>query len=189
MDSQQETLAEDVRQAENRQEELNHILQEIRLSLQPLSKESADLVEQKEQLEEKITKKKKLQEELMSKEDLIGDTEVFEKLKADLQDSIDRKRKSLVQVEEKIEEQRAKEKRLKMEVAEKEKELDENERFVGELKQKHLVICSALETKRRIFDSELRQKHKSKQKLPKECKVSVCYVIESAFFLQNFACS
>ena len=42
LDSQQETLAEDVRQAEDQQEELNHILQEIRQSLQPITKKSAD---------------------------------------------------------------------------------------------------------------------------------------------------
>ena len=75
----------------------------------------------------------------MSKKALIGDSGIFEKLKADIQDSIDKKRKTLAQVEAKIEEQRATEKRLKMEVAKKEKEVDENERFVGELKKSILL--------------------------------------------------
>ena len=84
LDSQQETLAEDVWQAESRQEELNHILLELRLSLQPLTKKSADLAEEKEQLEKEITEKEKLQEELMSRRALIGDSGIFEKLKADI---------------------------------------------------------------------------------------------------------
>ena len=181
LDSKQETLAEDVQQAENRQKELNHILQEIRLSLQPLTKKSADLAEEKEQLEKEITEKKKLQEELISKKALIGDSGIFEKLKADIQDTIDKRRKSLAKVEAKIEEQRATEKRLKMEVAKKEKEVDESERLVSELKQKHSVICEALETKRKIFDCQLRHKHQTRKKLPEECKVSASCVTENAY--------
>ena len=72
----------------------------------------------------------------MSKKALIGDSGIFEKLKADIQDSIDNQRKSLAQVESKIEKQRATEKRLKTEVARKEKEVGENEQFVSELKEK-----------------------------------------------------
>ena len=185
LDSQKETLAEDVQQAENRQEELNHILRDINLSLQPLTKKCADLAEEKEQLEKEITEKEKLQEELMSREALMGDSRIFDKVKADIQASIEKNKKRLAQVEEKIEKQRNKEKRLKQEAAKKEKEVDENERLVRELKQKHSVICSTLEAKREIFDSHLRQKHQSKENLPEEHKVSASFlwqILHSAKF-------
>ena len=71
-----------------------------------------------------------------------------------------------------IEKQRAKEKQLKQEVATKEKEVDDNKRVIRELKEKHSVICSTLEAKRKIFDCRLRQKHQSSEKLQEERKVT-----------------
>ena len=185
LDSQKETLAEDVRQAENRQEDLHHILQDIHLSLQPLTKKCADLAEEKEQLEKEITEKEKLQEELMSRKALMGDSGIFDKLKADFEASIEKNKKILALVEGKIEKQRNKETRLKQEAAKKEKEVDENEKLVHELKQKHSVICSTLEAKRKIFDSHLRQKHQSKENLPEERKVSGSF-LRQCFIQQNF---
>ena len=187
LDSQKETLAEDVRQAENRQEELNHILQEILQSLQSITKKLADLAEKKEQLEKEITEKEKLQKELISKKALIGDSGIFEKVKADIQASIDKERKSLEQVEAEIEQHRRMKKRLKKEEKRLKKEVDENERFVCELRKRHSVICEALETKRKIFDRQLLQKHQTKEKVQEERKVSASCVTEKAFF-QNFHC-
>ena len=88
----------------------------------------------------------------------------------------------MAQVEATIEEQMAKEKRLKMEVAKKKKQVDENERLVCQLKQKHSVICSALEAKRKIFDRQLRQKHQTKEKVPEEREVSASCVTVNACF-------
>ena len=172
LDSQRKILAEDVQRAENRQEELNNILQETRNSLQQLATKSANLATEKEQLEQEISENEKLQEELMSQKSLNGDIKLLDKMKANIQASIDSNRKRLAHVVAKIEKQRAKENHLKQEAANKEKELEENHRLVHELKQKHLIICSILEANRIIFDCQLRQTHQSSENWEKECKVS-----------------
>ena len=171
-------MAEDVQQAENRREDLKRLLQEIRNSLQPLANKSANLAEEKEQLEKEITEKEKLQEELMSEKSLMGDSKILDKIKVDIQASIDANKKRLVHLEAKIEKQRAKENHLKQEAVEKEKELAENHRAVFELKQKHSIICSTLEAQRIIFDCHLRQTHQASENQGKERKVHAsCMVI------------
>ena len=176
LDSQKQTFAEDIRQAENRRRQINLLLQEICESLRKITKKSADLAEEKEQLEKEIAKKEKLQQELMSQKALMGGTDILDKIQADYQESIDTNKKRLANVEAKIEKQRAKEIHLKQEVSKKEKELEENHRVVYELKQKHSVICATLEAKRKIFDCQLRQKHQSCERLREERRVSASYV-------------
>ena len=189
LDSQRETLAEDVYQAENRQEELDHVLQEIHESLQPLLKKSASLYEEKEQLEREITKKEKLQEKLLSQKASMEDMGILHETMADIQASIDTKRKRLSYVEAKIEKKRAEEDQLKLEAAKKEKELDANKKVVSELKQKHSVICSTLEAKRKIFDCQLRQKHQPNKKLQDEIKVSAfCVTVNTWFYSAKLHC-
>ena len=172
LNSQSESFTEDIQLAENRQEELNHILKEIRESLQPLEMKSADLAEEKEQLEKEITKKQKLQEKISSQKALTEATGLIGEVIADIQASIDKNRKRLAEVDVEMEKQRAKEKQLKEEASKKEKELDDNRRVVKELKEKHSIVSAMLETKRKIFDCQLRQKHQSKEKLQEERKVS-----------------
>ena len=60
LDFQSDSFAEDTPQAENRQQELDHVWQEICESLQVLANKSATLVAEKEQLTKEITKKEKL---------------------------------------------------------------------------------------------------------------------------------
>ena len=126
LDSQKKALTEDVQQAENQQEELDCLLQEIRNSLQPLAKKSASLAEEKEQLEKEITRKEKLQEKFMSEKASMEDRDVFDEMLADIRASINMKRKCLEHVVAKLEKQMDKENRLKQEAAKKEKELNEN---------------------------------------------------------------
>ena len=65
--------------------------------------------------------------------------------------------------------------------------MDENERFVGELKQKHSIICSALEVKRKVFDRQLRRKHQTKEKPQEEWKVSAsCVTVNSCLAKFSF---
>ena len=183
LDFQREMVAEDVRQAENRQKELDDVLQEIRESLQPLTKKSASLVEEKEQLEKEIIKKEKLQQKLLSQKASVEDMEVIDETIADIQASINTKRERLAHIEAKIEKKRAEENQLKLEAAKKEKELDKSKQVICELKQKHSVICSTLEAKRKIFDCQLRQKHQPKEKLPDELKVSAsCLTANTSFY-------
>ena len=175
IDYQREAKAEDVRRAENQQEELHHILQDIHLSL----KKSAHLAEEQEQLEKEITKKEKLQQELMPHRSLTGDSGIFDKLKTEIQTSIDTNRNRLAHIGEKIAKQMAKQELLEQDVVKKKRDLKENDQLVHELKQQHSVICSALEAKRKIFDCQLRRKHQPKEKLQEECKVSA--FIETAY--------
>ena len=164
-------------------------MQEIRESLQPLTKKSASLSEQKEQLEKEIAKKEKLQEKLLSQKASMEDTGIFHEVMDDIQASIGTKRKCLALVEAEIEEKKAEENQLKLEAAKKEKELDDNKKVVSELKQKHSVICSTLEAKRKIFDCQLRQKHQSKEKLQDELKVSgSCVTANSWFYSAKLHC-
>ena len=179
IDYQREAIAEDVRQAENQQAEVHHILQDIHLSLQPLTKKSAHLAEEKEQLEKEITKKEKLQQELMPHRSLMGDSEIFDKLKAEIHASIDTNRNCLAHIGEKIAKQMAKQELLEQKVVKKKRAVKENDQLLHELKQQHSVICSTLEAKRKIFDCQLRRKHQPKEKLQEECKVSA--FIETAY--------
>ena len=172
LDSQSESFTEDIRQAEKRQEELDHILQEIRDSLKPLEMKSADLAEEKRQLEKEIIKKQELQKKAMSQKALLEETGLFAEMLADIQASINKSRKRLAQVDVEMEKQRAMEKHLKEEAAKKKKELDDNKQVIQELKEKHSVVSAMLEAKRKIFDCQLRQKHQSSEKLQEECKVS-----------------
>ena len=172
LDFQRELFVEDIQQAENRQEELHHMLQGLNKSFQQLTSKYDDLTEEKEQLEEEITKKQKLREKLFSQKALVEDTEVFSEMIADYQASIDKSRKRFVVVDREIEKQRAKEKQLKQEVAKTEKEVDDNKRILQKLNEKHSVICSTLEAKRKIFDCQLRQNHQSSEKLQEEQKVN-----------------
>ena len=167
--SQFESIAEDIQQAEKRQEELNHVLQETHKSLQQLAARSADLAKEKEQLEDKISKRQKLKEKIIS---LVFDAELVDELVADHQRSIDDCRKRLEQVDMEIEEQRVEEKQLEEEAAEKEKDLDRNKQVVQELKAKHSAVSAVLEGKRKIFDCQLRQKLQSGEELQEERKVS-----------------
>ena len=170
LDSQKETLAEDVHQAENRQAELDHLLQEICASLQLLAKESADLAEEREQLKKEITKQERLQEKFLSQKASV-EKEIFDEMLANMQASINKSRKRLAHVEAEIEKQRAKETQLRKEADNQEEELAKNHQVVYESEQKHSVICATLEAKRKIFDCQLRQKHQSGEALPEERKV------------------
>ena len=173
LDFQNDSFAEGIRQAENQQQELDHDLQEICKSLQPLTRKSASLAEEKEELEKEITKNQKLQEKLLSQEASMDGMGIFDEVLANIQASISTNRKRLEHVQAKIEKKKAKEIEFKVEAAKKETELDENKRVVCELKQKHSVICSMLEAKRKIFDFQFRQKHQSRKKLQEERQVSV----------------
>ena len=186
LNSHKQTLAKDVQLAENRQEELNHLLQEIHKSLQPLARKSANLAQTKEQLEKEVTEKEKLQEELMSEKVSMGDTRIFDKIKADIQASIYTSKMHLAHIEAKIEKQMAKKERLKQEADKKEEELDKNYQLVCELKQKHSVICAILEAKRKIFDCQLRQTHQMSEELEEERKVSVSWVTAMCLFPAKF---
>ena len=74
LDFQSESFTEDIRLAENRQEELDHNLKEIRESLYPLVTKSAGLAEEKKELEKEITTKQKLQERVISQKALTEET-------------------------------------------------------------------------------------------------------------------
>ena len=147
--------------------------------MQPLTRKSASLAEEKKELEKEITKNEKLQEKLLSQKASIEGAGLFDEMLANIQASINTNRKRLSHVEAKIENKKAEENEFKLEAAKKEKDLDENRRVVCELKQNHSVICSTLEAKRKIFDFQLRQKHQSKNKLEEERQVSVSCMTEN----------
>ena len=149
LDFHSDTLTEVIHQAENRQQELDLVLEGIRKSLEQLTKKSASLAEEKEQLEKEITKNKKLQEKLLSQKASMEDTEIIDELIANIQGSIDKNKKHLAHVESKLEKKKAKQNQLKLEAAKKEKDLVENKQRLCELKQKNSVICSTLEAKRK----------------------------------------
>ena len=102
-------------------------MQEIRESLEPLTRKSASLDEEKEQLKKEINKNEKLQEKLLSQKASLEDTKIFDETITNLQATIDANRKRLLaNVEAKIEKKKIRENQLKLEAAMKEKELDEN---------------------------------------------------------------
>ena len=183
---QSDSFAEGIRHAENRQKELDRDLQDICKSLQPLTRKSASLAEEKEELEKEITENEKLQEELLSQKASMEGMGIFVEILANIQASINTNRKSLAHVEAKVDKKKAEKNEFKLEAAKKETELDENKRVVCDLKQKHSVICSVLEAKRKIFDFQLRQKHQSKKKLEEECQVSAsCMPANISFHLNS----
>ena len=103
----------------------------------------------------------------------MTDTELSLQLIDEVQASIDDLEKHIALLKMKIKEQNAKQERLKEDMAKKQKEVDESNRYLQASKTKCSLLRSKLNAERMEFDFKLRQQMQSSEKIQDELKVGL----------------
>ena len=160
-----------VEQAENQQKQLTNKLSELQNSSQRVAMEAADLVKRRKDLEIELAIKKDRKERLLAQKPFMTDTELLEQMVDEIQASIDGIEKHVELLKMKIEEQNAEERKLKEDIAKKQKEVEESTRSIQASKKKCSLLQSKLKAERMVFDFKLRQQLQSSEKIQEELKV------------------
>ena len=160
-----------VDQAENQHKLLKAKLSELQTSSQCVAMKTVELVKKREELEIELSMKKERKERLLAQKPFMTDTELLLQLMEEVQASIDDTEKLIAQLKMRIEEQNAKEEKLKEDIAKKEKEVEECDQSLQALKNKYSLLRSKLNAARMVFDFKLRQQLRASEKVQEELKV------------------
>ena len=158
-------------EAENQNMLRNKKLLELQTSSQQVAKQAAELAEERKDLKNELSRKKKRKERLMAQMPFMTDKELSLQLIDEVQASIDDIEKHIAQLKMKIKQQNAKQKKLKEDIAKKQNELDDSNRNLQASKTDCSLLQSKLNTEKMAFDLKLREQLQSSETTQAELKV------------------
>ena len=161
----------EVDQAEKQHKQLTDKLSKLQNSSQHVAMEAAELVKKRKELEIELAIKKDRKERLLAQKPFMRDTELLEQMIDEIQASVDGIEKHVALLNMKIEEQNAEEKKLREEIAKKQKEVEDSNQSIQASKKKCSLLQSKLKGERMVFDFKLRQQLQSSEKIQEELKV------------------
>ena len=160
-----------VDQAENQRRQLTDKLSELQSSSQRVATEATELVKKRKELEIELAIKRDRKERLLAQKPFMTDTDLLKQMIDEIQATVDGIEKHIALLKMKIEEQNAKEMKLKEDITKKQKELEDSARSIQASKKKYSLLQAKLKAERMVFDFKLRQQLQSSEKIQKELKV------------------
>ena len=142
-------------------------------SSQNIAVEATELFKEKEELEIELAIKKKCKEQLLVQKSFMRDKELSLQRIDEVQASINDIEKRIAQLKLNVEKQNAKKEKLEEDIAKKQKELKENNRYLQASKMKCSLLQTKMNTERMEFDLKLRQQLQSSEKIQAELNVGL----------------